>query len=290
MKKLSLRWTILVSIFLHTLFLILFLIQVHDKKSFSHDVEIVIVNNKEKEEKNSTAKFKPHLQQQNNKIVPNNLTIKNLMSWYDRKYIDSSKFGDIKQKNSSKMTANDVGRSIDVTQATEIYPSLQWLYETIDTRLSYPNELIMYERTGRVTIELDVDSNGIQYDSGITVTADDHVLKVYVLQVLDKSLNTPIPPTKKIPFPMRVKLIFDFLIISEGYYLEKPQKILKNNLNFIRSNTGSSWMQAWQKDQSKGVNLQLNSIYDDISTYLKKRKYKKMGIDILEKYKLDRRY
>ncbi len=289
MRKRCLHWTLLVSFCLHILLIFIVLDRFHiDEPVSLQEIEIIITDQKEANEKKSASQAKPHGQLQ--KTGRRKLTLKSLMPQYDHQVFDPSKFGEVKNQSFSEMSADDVGRAMDVGQSAEAYPSLLWLYEKIDGHLSYPEELVMYERSGRITVELNIDETGVPYGNAMKVAAVDHVLKVYVLQVLDKSLAEPLPPTKKLPFPLKVKLVFDFLIIGEGHYPQLPQQILKNNLNFVRANIGSSWVQAWQRDQVRGANLRLESVYDDFSTYLKKRKYKKMGSDPLEKYKRDPRY
>jgi hypothetical protein len=187
---------------------------------------------------------------------------------------------------------------MSMKQAAELRPSLLWIQKKIDEHLSYPEELALYEKEGQVSIEVDLNREGIPDPKSFSIRAADSILKVYVLQVLDQALARPLPEPKMLSQPVRVRLIFDFVERYETFEPLKLEPVTQNYLHFVRSHSPPKYIEAWTKesnDQKKdeqvnNVGIRLDTIFSEIMLARKKRRYKELGIDPLEKYKHDPRY
>lgn len=179
-------------------------------------------------------------------------------------------------------------------QINELYPLTLQIYKRIDENLTYPEALILYERAGRVSIKLMINTDGTLDKDKTLANAVDGILKVHTLQSLDQAFAKPIFFRTKPVHPISLDLTFDFFSRFDTEPVQFPPAIVQNQLYFIRAHTMTAALQAWQKttfrETTRGAALDLMPFFDKVALALKKREYRKMGIDPLDRYRSDPRY
>lgn len=179
-------------------------------------------------------------------------------------------------------------------QLNELYPRALAIYKKIDENLTYPEALILYERAGRVSIKLIINTDGTLNKDMTLANAVDGILKVHTLQALDHAIAKPLIFRIKLQQPLALSLTFDFFSRFDTEPTQFPPAIVQNQLYFIRAHTVIAALQAWQKttfrETTRGATLDLMPFLDKVGLALKKREYRRMGIDPLDHYRSDPRY
>lgn len=163
---------------------------------------------------------------------------------------------------------------LGLEQVNELYPVVLQLYKRIDENLTYPEALILYERAGRVSIKLMINTDGTLNKDKTLANAVDGILKVHTLQSLDQAFAKPIFFRTKPAHPISLDLTFDFFSRFDTEPIQFPPAIVQNQLYFIRAHTVTAALQAWQKttfrETTRGATLDLMPLFDKVALALKK--------------------
>ncbi len=88
--------------------------------------------------------------------------------------------------------AYDIARLMTPAQETLIQPFVQAIWRKINSSLSYPDDLVKQGVRGNIVVHFVVTPQGKITDRFIKVTADDKILKAYVLSILIHALHEPL--------------------------------------------------------------------------------------------------
>ena len=165
-------------------------------------------------------------------------------------------------------TAVDLG----AVTTSSMRSALMWLYRFIDSRLDFPPELIEYERFGYVIIEASIDENLKLRDPGIElIAADDRILKVYVLRLLDDVFREAVPQSFHLPKPLRLRMKFTFYDAYASSGSPDFKDMEGREFDFLRSSKKRSMVSAYQSKQGRdrgtdvGVGINMLEAYGAVA-------------------------
>lgn len=278
------RISICLSLFLHVL-MTLVLIKTNDKPPAEPILKFEIIEQK----KSSVATAKP---------IPSKLkSFFPQRNWYKEAKSKTGTWENSDQRVGNYDPLVDSQTYLEGTGAlsgnTDLWAFNKYLFERIDSHLSFDSILAQYNHFGSVYVEFTVNPDGTLKSDSLRVVTADKILKVHSLRALRKALWNSFEPIKQNPLGTEtlVRAQFSYLRGDPSVNFQKQNVFSKSVFVFKRA-TNEKPIPTNMADHllSGGIDYDPFAMAERWQKYKKREFHKSVQFDPLDSYRRDSDY